>query len=264
MRSILFQKGALAAIVATPLVLVGCGGDSVTGASPSEGGTTLVRVAHLSPDAPPVDVLVNGARVVNGAAFGDATGYLALPAGSARIQVVPSGASSPVVIDATLDLGSGVAYTVAATGLLGAGDLKPIVLVDDLDTTGNRAKVRFVHASPDAPAVDIAASGSATIGGAPSLPASIPGAGQIPSTTVQSAAGTQASILFPNVAFREAKGYLPIEGGSYDLEVRPAGSTAVALRVPDVSLRNGVNYTIFAIGRLGNGSLTALAVPDAR
>jgi hypothetical protein len=103
MRSKLFQKGALAAIVAASLVLVGCGGDSVTGASPSEAGSTLVRVAHLSPDAPPVDVLVNGARVVSGAAFGDATGYLALPAGSARVQVVPAGASTPVVIDATLE-----------------------------------------------------------------------------------------------------------------------------------------------------------------
>jgi hypothetical protein len=243
MRSKLLQKGALAAIVAAPLVLVGCGGDSVTGASPSEAGSTLVRVAHLSPDAPPVDVLVNGARVVSGAAFGDATGYLALPAGSARVQVVPAGASTPVVIDATLELASGSAYTVAATGLLGTGDLKPIVLVDDLSTSADRARVRFVHASPDAPAVDIAATGSGTVG---------------------AAAGSTATVLFSNVAFREFKGYLPIEGGSYDLEVRPTGSTAVALRIPGVDVRNASNYTIFAIGLLGNGSLTALALPDAR
>jgi len=231
MRSNLFSKGALAAIVAAPLVLVGCGGDSVTGSSPSEAGSSLVRVAHLSPDAPAVDVLVNGARVVTGAAFGDATGYLALPAGSARIQVVPAGASSPVVIDATLELANGAAYTVAATGFLGAGDLKPLVLSDDLSPSG-QAKVRFVHASPDAPAVDIAV--------------------------------TNGPVLFPNVAFREFKGYAQVAGGSYDLEARPAGSTAVALRVPGVSLANGTNYTIFAIGRLGNGSLSALALRDGR
>ncbi len=232
MRSNLFSKGALAAIVAAPLVLVGCGGDSVTGSSPSEAGSTLVRVAHLSPDAPAVDVLVNGARVVTGAAFGDVTGYLTLPAGSARIQVVPAGASSPVVIDATLSLSSGAAYTVAATGLLGAGDLQPLVLSDDLNPIAGQAKVRFVHASPDAPAVDIAV--------------------------------TDGPVLFQSVAFREFKGYAQVPGGTYNLEARPAGSTAVALKVPDVVLGGAGNYTIFAIGRLGNGSLSALAVRDAR
>jgi Domain of unknown function (DUF4397) len=232
MRSNLFSKGALAAIVAAPLVLVGCGGDSVTGSSPSETGSTLVRVAHLSPDAPAVDVLVNGARVVTGAAFGDATGYLALPAGPARIQVVPAGASSPVVIDATLDLAAGAAYTVAATGFLGASDLNPIVLRDDLSPVSGQAKVRFVHASPDAPAVDIAV--------------------------------TDGPVLFSSVAFREFQGYAQVPGGAYNLEARPAGSTAVALRVPDVVLGGGANYTIFAVGSLGNGSLSALAVRDAR
>ncbi len=261
MRSNLFSKGALAAVIAAPLVLVGCGGDSITGASPSEAGSTLVRVAHLSPDAPAVDVLVNGARVVNGAAFGDATGYLALPAGAARIQVVPAGASAPVVIDATLDLADGAAYTVAATGLLGANDLRPIVLVDDLSTRGDRAKVRFVHASPDAPAVDIAAANGALVGGAD--PATLPSPGQAGAPQVPATGGT-ADVLFANVAFREARGYVPVAAGSYDLQVRPAGSSAVALTVPDVAVSNGRNYTIFAIGRLGNGSLSALALPDAR
>ena len=232
MRSNLFSKGALAAIVAAPLVLVGCGGDSITGSSPSEAGPTLVRVAHLSPDAPAVDVLVNGARVVTGAAFGDVTGYLALPAGSARIQVVPAGASSPVVIDATLDLAAGAAYTVAATGFLGAGDLKPLVLSDDLNGTAGQAKVRFVHASPDAPAVDIAVTGG--------------------------------PVLFANVSFRQFQGYAQVPGGSYNLEARPAGTTTAALKVPDVVLGGAGSYTIFAIGSLGNGSLSALAVQDRR
>lgn len=232
MRSNLFSKGALAAIVAAPLVLVGCGGDSITGSSPSEAGSALVRVAHLSPDAPAVDVLVNGARVVTGAAFGDATGYLALPAGSARIQVVPAGASSPVVIDATLDLASGAAYTVAATGFLGAGDLKPLVLSDDLSGIAGQAKVRFVHASPDAPAVDIAV--------------------------------TDGPVLFANVSFRGFKGYAQVPGGAYNLEARPAGTTTAALKVPDVVLGGAGSYTIFAIGSLGKGSLSALALRDAR
>ena len=44
----------------------------------------------------------------------------------------------------------------AATGFLAS--IQPLVLEDDRGTTG-QAKVRFVHTSPDAPAVDVAVKG---------------------------------------------------------------------------------------------------------
>jgi hypothetical protein len=222
----LTRRMAVLAIAAAPLTLAACSDDdSPTAAS---AGTAQVRVAHLSPDAPPVDVYVNGGRAVAGAAFTDVTGYLAVPAGPVNIRVTPAGATSPAVIDATVSLTDGGNYTVAATGLL-AG-IEPIVLEDDRGTTG-QAKVRFVHASPDAPAVDIAVTGG--------------------------------PVLFSNVSFRQATPYPQVAPSTYDLEARPAGSTAVALQVDGVTLRPGTNYTIFAIGLLSNGSLAALPVVDA-
>ena len=222
----LTRRMAIVAIAASPLVLAACGGDdSVT--SPST-GTAFVRLAHLSPDAPLVDVYVNGTRALNGVAFKDVSEYLPIPSGSVNFRVTPANAANPVVIDATVNLTSGGNYTVAATGFLAA--IQPLLLEDDRGTTG-QAKVRFVHTSPDAPAVDIAVAGG--------------------------------PVLFSNASFRQATGYPQVAPGTYDLEVRPAGTTTVALSIPGVSLRPGTNYTVFAVGLLGNKSLEALPAVDA-
>lgn len=221
------RRVAILAIAAAPLVLAGCNGDDDNVTSPST-GSAKVRVAHLSPDAPPVDVWVDGTKAVTGVAFKDVTSYLAVPSGSRNIRVTPANATTPVVIDATVNLNDGGNYTVAATGVLAA--IQPLVLEDDRGTTG-QAKVRFAHTGPDAPAVDIAVAGG--------------------------------PVLFSNVAFRQSTGYPQVAPGTYDLEVRPAGTNVVALSIPGVTLRPGTNYTVFAVGLLSNKSLAALPAVDA-
>jgi hypothetical protein len=223
----LTRRMAILTVAAAPLVLAACDGDDDNVTSPST-GTALVRVAHLSPDAPLVDVYVNGTKALSGVAYEDVSSYLPIPAGSVNFKVTPANAATPVVIDATVNLNSGGNYTVAATGLLAS--IQPLLLEDDRGTTG-QAKVRFVHTSPDAPAVDVAVTGG--------------------------------PVLFSNVSFRQYSGYPQVAPGTYDLEVRVAGTTTVALAIPGVSLRSGTNYTVFAVGLLGNKSLGALPVVDA-
>jgi hypothetical protein len=225
--STLTRRLAIVAIAASPLVLAACNDEDDNLTSPST-GMAMVRVAHLSPDAPPVDVYVNGARALSAVPFKDVSSYLPVPSGSVNFRVTPANAATPVVIDATVTLSDGGNYTVAATGFL-AG-IQPLVLEDDRGTTG-QSKVRFVHASPDAPAVDIAVTGG--------------------------------PVLFSNVSFRQASGYPQVAPSTYDLEARPAGTTTVALAVPDVTLRPGTNYTVFAVGLLSNGTLAALPAVDA-
>jgi LPXTG-motif cell wall-anchored protein len=191
-----------------------------------------VRVVHASPDAPAVDVWVNGNVAFSKAPFKGITDYAALDAGSYQVQVVPTGATEPVVIDATLDLAASTDYTVVAVGEL--ADIEPLVLVDNnAAPAAGKAHVRFVHASPDAPAVDIAVAG-----GGP--------------------------VLFSNIAFKGVGDYLPVDAGTYDLEVRLAGTETVALSVPGVALNDGTVYTIFAMGLAGGEpALTAVASADA-
>ena len=213
--------------VALSIVLLGCGDSDPVGPRITE---SEVRIAHLSPDAPPVDVWVDGTRVLSSVPFKAVSDYLTVEAGTHRIQVTPAGASEPVVIDATVTLAGTTSYTVAATGLLGTGDLSPVVLIDERGARSDEARVRFVHAAPDAPAVDVAANGG--------------------------------PVIFRNVSFRQSEGYLSVDPGPYSLQVRPAGATTVVLNLENITLRGNDSYTAFAVGRLGDGSLTAVLVED--
>lgn len=83
---------------------------------------------------------------------------MTLATGEHRVRFVPAG--EPVeqaVIDTTVALDAG-RHTLLAVGEV-TGDTTPLrpVLLDDGSTTvaPDEARVRFVHASPDAPAVDL-------------------------------------------------------------------------------------------------------------
>lgn len=186
----------------------------------AQSGTAKVRVVHASPDAPAVDVWVNGAKALTNVPFFTASDYLDLPGGSYDIQVVPTGATTPVVIDAKgVKIEAGKAYTIAAVGKL--AEIKPAILVDNLAApAAGKAHVRVIHASPDAPAVDVKLAGGAT--------------------------------LIPGLAFPNASDYLPVDAGSYDLQVTPAGGSAVVLDLKGTKLDAGKIYDVFAVGELAN------------
>jgi hypothetical protein len=193
-------------------------------------GDACVNVVHASPDAPAVDVYVDGQLALSNLAFGAFSGWVPVPAGEHQIQVTAAGAAiDTAVIDATVTLESGVAYQVAATGLL--ANITPQIFETDLtELSADTARVRVIHASPDAPAVDVAVTGG--------------------------------DVLISGLAFPSASDALEVPAGAYDLEVRPAGTTDVALALPGVQLEAGMVYDIFAIGQVGDGTLTVLVVPS--
>jgi LPXTG-motif cell wall-anchored protein len=194
-------------------------------------GMARVRVVHASPDAPAVDVWVNGSVAFSNAPFKGITDYATLDPATYNVQVTPTGATQPVVINADLTLAAGTDYTVVAVGQL--ANIEPLVLVDNNSApAAGKAHVRFVHASPDAPAVDIAVAGG--------------------------------PVLFSNVPFKGVGDYLPVDAGTYNLEARIAGTSNVALSVSGVNLEAGKVYTIFAMGLAGGEpALTAVASVDA-
>jgi LPXTG-motif cell wall-anchored protein len=174
----------------------------------------MVRVVHASPDAPAVDVYVNGNVTLEDVPFFTVSDYLSLPAGDYRFQITPAG--EPVdaaVIDASATLAAGSAYTVAATGEV--ANITATVIEDDLSApAAGEAKVRVYHFSPDAPAVD-----------------------------VKLADGTA---LIENLAFPDASDYLSVPAETYDLQVTPAGDSAVVIDLPDTALAAGNIYSVFA------------------
>lgn len=195
-----------------------------------------VRVLHASPDAPAVDVYLNDTIVdaLTNVPFGTLSDYLTIPAGDQNIKVYATGTTmDPVIeLDATVD--AGMAYTIAAVNPVASID--SAVFVDDPSLDYEMAMVRVVHLSPDAPNVDIAPDG--------------------------------ADPVVSNLAFPDATDYLALPAGTYDLEVRVAGTDTVALQLDPLDLMGGRAYSVFAIGSaaeeaLGGNALDAIVALDA-
>lgn len=204
--------------------------------APASAQDARVRVVHASPDAPNVDVCADGGVLFADAPFPAATSYVTVPAATYAVKVVGAGAGceSAGVIEADLPLAAGTDTTVVAVNLLAS--IEPLVLADDntRPAPGN-VRIRFVHASPDAPAVDIAVAGSA-----PDEP------------------------LFNDIPFKGVGGYIEVPGGTYDLEVRDETGNTVVLPLNGVALEAGAVYTVFAVGLLaGPPDLAPLLVMDA-
>jgi hypothetical protein len=210
-----FLKMSFFALAVATLSFTSCGDKDEP--TPVVTETTNVRVIHASPDAPGVDVLVDDVKVNTAAlTFPNSTDYLKVKVGKRGVKVNASGTTN-TVINASLDILSGKNYSVFAGDVL--AKIGAVVLEDDLTApAAGKAHVRFVHLSPDAPAVDIAARGGA--------------------------------VVFPNVAFKGSTKFTPLDAGSYNLDVRVAGTTNVALALPAITLEAGKIYTVFAKGLL--------------
>lgn len=194
-------------------------------------GDARVRIVHASPDAPNVDVWVNGAVAVSNLAFKQATTYLELAPGEYQVQVAPTGGTAAdAVIDATLTLAAGMDYTVAAVGQI--AEIAPLVLEGNTAApAAGKAHLRVVHASPDAPAVDVSVTGG--------------------------------PVLIENLTFPTASDYIPVDAGAYDLAVRPTGTETSVLDINGFMADAGTIYTVLAVGLAGDGTLSALPLVDA-
>ncbi|NOK64430.1 MAG: hypothetical protein GFH27_549445n22 [Chloroflexi bacterium AL-W] len=120
----------------------------------------LLRVMHDSPDAPPVDVYVNGERVLENIGYTVTTEYLQVAPGQQFIQVIPTGQGvENAVIEATVDLIRGEPYTVVAVN--NVANIQALVLSDkDENLPADLASVRVIHASSNTGAFDIRPVGS--------------------------------------------------------------------------------------------------------
>ena len=111
--------------------------------------------------------------------------------------------------------------------------IKAALVSDNLSVpAAGKAHVRFFHFSANAPAVDIAVTGG--------------------------------PVLFPNRLFNDQStnaayvNFTPVDAGTYNLEVRAAGTNTVVLALPNITLTAGKIYTVFAKGFLGGAGAQAL------
>jgi hypothetical protein len=194
-----------------------------------EPGKAKVMVVHASPDAPGVDLLVDNVKQNTAALnFLQNTTYLSVTEGTRNIKVNAAGTTNSV-INKDVAFAKDKSYTLFAGNKL--ANIEPILITDDLTApAAGKAHVRFVHLSPDAPAVDVAVTGG--------------------------------NVLFPNVAFKGNSAFSPVAAGTVALEARLAGTNTVALPVGNVTFTAGKIYTVYARGLLSNSTLNVSIIEN--
>src|SRR4051812_48567152 len=217
---VVFGVGALVALV-TPAVAVG-----------QTTPDAQIRVAHLSPDTPGVDVYVDGTHAIDNVGFQTVSDYAQLPSGPHRLELRPSGASptSQPVLAASQVLEAGRAYTAAGIG--DRANLQGVVFLDDLTPPpAGQAKVRFIHAAVGTGNVDVLDSAGKT--------------------------------LFTDAAFGRASAYSAMPPGMYTLVLKNPANNEELLRSPQIEFGPGIIYSVAAIGGAG-APLRLLPIVDAR
>lgn len=177
--------------------------------------TSYFRVLHSSPKSPAVDVYINDILKFKNLTYGAFTDYVEVMTGDYNIKLYAAGTKTSPVLNKDIFVPPEKIYTVAAIGLLPNIDLL-LVLEPKVVNPSDKVYIKFAHLSPNAGAVDIALQGG--------------------------------KILFKNINYKQFTDYIEIPAGTYNLEVRPTGTTTIALYVPNIRLKPQRFYTVYAIG----------------
>lgn len=180
----------------------------------SEPTPSMVRFLHASPGVASVDVYVNGNRVLRDFTYKANSSHMQLPPGKYQVDIYPAGDSVSTVVSKKILVEPGRIYTAAIAGP--ANNLRLLIFEDSPQTPVGETKARFIHLSPDAPAVDIA--------------------------------GKNGDVIFPNVSYKQATTYLALTPMTVTLEAKVAGTKNTVLTIPNVRLEPNNAYTIAAVG----------------
>ncbi len=189
--------------------------------------TGYLRLAHLSPNAPAVDVYLysvgnsHAMIVVHHVSYGTVSTYQPVPAGDYTVAMRAAGkpSSSPPVLSTTVRIAAGHAYTVA--GLGPAAGLRLQVLEDSLTTPRGKSLVRVIQASLKEHKVTVTAGGQT---------------------------------LTKNLTFGSVTSYVAVNAGTWNVKV--SGSTLNASK--SVSLAADTTHTIVVLDDPGHLAIDPL------
>lgn len=153
------QKNILSVLFATALLgLSGCSDsdDREITILPPPPDPSLIRVIHASPDAPAVNVLLNGTEAVSGLDYGQSTGFAEVTAGATDIVVqgIIPGGNADVISVPGFDLAEGARNTIMAINAVATIDAL-VVAESAAEPGATQVALAVVHAAPAAPQVDI-------------------------------------------------------------------------------------------------------------
>ena len=194
----------------------------------------FVRVINTIPKGPAIDVFADDQKSFEHVSYKEVTPYKELAEGmrvTFAIRSTGQDTNAPAAKNSE-SISNGNHYTVVA---MLDSDGKPALKVVNDDLTpprSDKAKVRFIHASPDVGEVDVYSR-------------------------------ERNDELFGGVNFKSEVGYKEVDPITTTLEVRPEGKKNVLLAIPHASLDAGKIYTIIIAGRTKTKpKLEAITIED--
>ncbi len=163
-----------------------------------------------------VNILLDGRPFCGPVEDGQTTAYTRVDSGKHNHKVIAADPSLTLLADTEVEFDSVKPHTIILAGLP-VGPVQVMVVHDFTEAPPpNYAKLRVVHASVDAPAVDVATAGHA--------------------------------LLLPNVPFTGITDFKPVECGGLYLEFSPVNTTDPILEIPWLDLPAGSVTTVVITG----------------
>ena len=217
MRRVLFAAVAVG-VSCVLLFAAGCGSS-----------TSHLRLLNAIPIQADLDMLIDSKNVASAVAYGAASTYASVSAGSRHVQIEPTGVPSPIV-DQSTGFSSGTFNTVMESS-------SGVTVFSDSNTTpsSGNVSVRVINASHNVGAADVYIVSSGT------------------------GIGT-ATPTFAGVAFPSATGYQTLAAGSYQVLFTFPGTTSVELSTSSLSFTSGQVRTVVVLdGQTGGVTTSVLA-----
>jgi len=196
-----------------------------------------IRLVNASPDAPALDFYFNQTKTISSLKFKGISEYTEIADGNYDVKGFASpsdGTGTPVIELPGFTVNSGSFTTIVTVGLMKNKSVAILPLSDNnwLTSDGNKVKVRFIHGSPDAPAVNVEGNGVGDV--------------------------------FNNISFKSIGNYVTTTAGPFTLTVKTTDDPSKVVLISTLDLQAGKVYSVFVVGEVtGGGLATVVAVDNA-
>jgi hypothetical protein len=179
-------------------------------------GDPRIRFVHASPDAPPLDIYVDGIKAFVQQAFHAVTPYMRVPSGTHSLRTVTS--DGAVLLEAKINALPQHDYSIVAVNRL--SDIKPIVLDDD-NTLPEYGDIRMRVAN-------------------------VSTAGDVLSATLMS-----SKMMTSTLAFGRASRYGALKAGAIEARFQSGHSAPIKEHIDASKIEMGTVYTMWVFGSAG-------------
>ena len=174
-----------------------------------------LRILHAVPNAPNVDVYLNGSLITSNLAFGKISKYSQLSSGEYEFQLFKAGTYVKPLLSQNIQLIANANYTVSIVTL--SNNLYLFRLKDDnVPINKSKSFLRFINLSSNAPLLSLALPNGVT--------------------------------LFNEAEYLETTGYYQLSPGIYNFKVLLGSSQITTKYIKNITLDGGNFYTIYIIG----------------